>query len=70
MKNTVLQDTLIYETFTPDEVLKFEQSKQTKQFFQKLNATTADAGQLNGAQIKIKKEPILAIGNKGPNKRR
>ena len=37
MKNTVLQDTMTFENFTPDEVLKraikFEQSKQTTQRF-------------------------------------
>ena len=74
MKNTVQQDTLTFETFPPDEVLKraltFEKSKQTKQVFQKSNASTASAGKLNGAQMKIKQVPIMAIGNKGPNKKR
>ena len=39
IKNTALQDTLTFETFTPEEVLKraikFKQSKQTTQAFQK-----------------------------------
>ena len=40
MKNTVLQDSLTFEKFTRDEVLKralkFEQDKQTTQDFQKI----------------------------------
>ena len=39
MKNVVLQDTLTFDTFSTEEVLKgalkFEQSKQTTQEFQK-----------------------------------
>ena len=31
---------------------------------------SASAGQLNGTKIKIKQEPIMAIGKKGPNSRR
>ena len=49
MKNMALQDTLTFEAFTPGEVLKralkFEQSKQTTQAFQKLNTMTAGAVQ-------------------------
>ena len=71
MKNTVLQDTLTFETIPTDEVLKrdfnFEKSKLTTQVFQKLNVS---AGQSNGFQIKIKQESIMAIGKKSPNKRR
>ena len=71
---TVLQDTLTFETFPPEEVLKrilkFKKSEQTTQAFQKLNTATAKADQFIGAHIKIKQEPIIAIGNKGPNKRR
>ena len=67
MKNVVLQDTLTFETFPRDEVLKkalkFEQSKQTTQAFQKTNATTASTAQVNGT-MKIKQEPIMGIGNK------
>ena len=74
MKNTVLRDRLTFGAFPPDEVLKralkFEQSKQTTQAFKKLNKMTASAGQLNGTKIKIKQQPIMAIGNKGPNSRR
>ena len=73
MKNVVLQDTLTFETFSPEEVLKralkFEQSKQTTQAFQKTNATTASTVQVNGA-AKIKQEPIMSIGNKNASGRR
>ena len=73
MKNVVLQDTLTFETFSPEEVLKralkFEQSKQTTQAFQKTNATTASTVQVNGA-AKIKQEPIMSIGNKKASGRR
>ena len=69
MKNTVLQDTLIFETFTPEEVLKrasmFEQSKQTTQAFQKSYANTASAGNLMGSQVKIKQQPTMEVGNRG-----
>ena len=65
-KTTVLQDTLTFETFTPDEVLKralkFEQSKQTTQAFQKSNTTAAGASQFHGATMKIKQEPIMNEG--------
>ena len=73
MKNVALQDTLTFETFSPEEVLKralkFEQSKQTTQAFQKTNATTANTVQVNGA-AKIKQEPIMSIGNKYASGRR
>ena len=73
MKNVVLQDTLTFETFSPEEVLKralkFEQSKKTTQAFQKTNTTTASTAQVNGA-MKIKQEPIMSIGNKNANGRR
>ena len=74
MKNVVLQDTLTFETsFSPGEVLKralkFEQSKQTTQAFQKSNTATASAGQDNGTR-KIKQERIVSIGNKNVNGRR
>ena len=69
----VLQDTLTFETFLPGEVLKralkFEQSKQTTQAFQKSNTVTASAGQVHGT-MKIKQEPIMNIGNKNANGRR
>ena len=74
MKNTVLQDTLTFETFTPDEVLKrtlkFEQSKQTTQAFQKSNTIAAVASQIHGTTMKIKQEPTMNVGNKGTNSRR
>ena len=73
MKNVALQDTLTFETFSPEEVLKralkFEQSKQTTQAFQKANSLTASAGQIHGT-MKIKQEPIMNIGNKNYNGRR
>ena len=74
MKKTALQDTLTFETFAPDEVLKqainFEQSKQTTQAFQKLVVGSSNGGQLSGPQIKIKQEPNMAFGNKTQNYRR
>ena len=73
IKNVVLQDTLTFETFTPEEVLKralkFEQSKQTTQAFQKSKTMTAGAGQAHGT-MKIKQEPIMNVGNKSTNSRR
>ena len=69
MNITVLQDTLTFETFRPDEVLKraleFEQSKQTTQAFQKSYANTASAGNFIGSQVKIKQEPTMEVGNRG-----
>ena len=73
MKNVVLQDRLTFETISPGEVLKralkFDQSKQTTQAFQKSNTATAGAGQVHGT-IKIKQEPTMNIGNKDVNSRR
>ena len=73
MRNAVLQGTLTFETFTPEEVLKraskFEQIKQTTQAFQKSSTTTTNTGPFSNAQIKIKQEPIMAVGNKGYNPR-
>ena len=73
MKNVVLQDTLTFETFSPEEVLKralkVEQNKHTIQAFQKTNATTASAAQVHGTK-KIKQEAIMSIGNKNVNGRR
>ena len=73
MKNVVLQDTLTFETFSPEEVLKralkFEQSKQTTQAFQRANSLTASAGQIHGT-MKIKQDPIMNIRNKNDNGRR
>ena len=73
MKNVALQDTLTFETFSPGEVLKralkFEQSEQTTQAFQKSNTTTAGAVQAHGT-MKIKQEPIMNVGNKSTNSRR
>ena len=58
IKNTALQDTLTFETFAPDEVLKraikFEQSKQTTQAFQKSVGGSSSGGQFSGSRIKIK----------------
>ena len=74
MKNTALQDTLTFELFAPDEVLKraikFEQSKQTTQAFQKSVLGSSSGGQFSGPQIKIKQEPIMVVGNKNQNYRR
>ena len=48
MRNVILQDTLTFETFSPEEVLKraikFEQSKQTTQAFQKSSTSTNNSG--------------------------
>ena len=68
MNNTALQDTLTFETFAPDEVLKraikFEQSKQTTQAFQKSVVGSSKGGKSSGLQIKMKQEPIMAVGKK------
>ena len=73
LKNVILQDTLTFETFSPGEVmkraLKFEQSKQTIQAFQKSNTATASAGQVHGT-MKIKQETIMNNDNKNVNGRR
>ena len=74
MKNTALPDRLTFETFTPDEVLKraikFEQSNQTTQAFQKLVVVSSMRGKLFEPQTKIKQEPIMAVGNKNQNYKR
>ena len=74
MEITALQDTLTFETFAPDEVLKraikFEQSKQTTQGFQKSVVGSSSGGQFSGSQIKIKQKQIMAVGNKNQNYRR
>ena len=74
MKNVVLQDTLTFETFSPEEVLKraikFEQSKQTTQAFQKPSSSTNNSELFSNSQMKIKQEPIMAIGNKGYSSKR
>ena len=74
LKNVVLQDTLTFETFSPEEVLKpaikFEHSKQTTQAFQKSSSSTNNSGLFSNSQLKIKQEPIMAIGNKGYNSKR
>ena len=74
MRSPPLQDTLSFETLPPDKVfkraLKFEQSKQTTQAFQKSTLSTAQTVSQSNSQIKIKQEPILAVGNRNqPNKR-
>ena len=74
MKNTALQDILTFETFATDEVLKraikYEQSKQTTQTFQKLALGSSSGGQFPRSKIKLKQEPIMAVGNKNQNYRR
>ena len=74
MKNVVLQDTFTFETFSPEEVLKraikFEHSKQTTQAFQKSSSSVNNSGLFPNTQMKIKQEPIMAIGNKGYNSKR
>ena len=68
MRSPALQDTLTFETLPPYEVLKralkFEQSKQTTNAFQKSNMTTASKISQSGSQIKIKQEPIFAVRNR------
>ena len=74
MRNVVLQDTLTFETISPEEVLKraikFEQSKETTQAFQKSSTSTNNSGLFSNSQKKIKQEPVMAIGNKGYNSKR
>ena len=74
MRNTALQNTLTFEIFTPGEVLKraikFEQSKQTTQAFQKAGSGNSGVGQLREPQIKIKQEPIMAVGKRNSNYKR
>ena len=74
MRSPALQDTLTFETLPPEEVLKraikFEQSKQSTQAFQKSTLGTAQTITQPGSQIKIKQEPILAVGNRNQNSRK
>ena len=74
MRSPALQDTLLFETLPPEEVLKraikFEQSKQSTQAFQKSTLGTAQAITQPGSQIKIKQEPILVVGNRNQNTRK
>ena len=74
MRSAALQDTLKFQTLFPDEALKralnFEQSKQTIQAFQKTNANAACTISQSGSQIKIKQEPLLAVGNRGQTNKR
>ena len=74
MNHTALQDTLTFEIFTPDKVLKrdikFEHSKQTTQAFQKSGSGSSVVGQLRDPQIKIKQEPIMEVWNRNSNYKR
>ena len=74
MRSPALQDTLTFETLPPEEVLKpaikFEQSKQSTHAFQKSTLGTAQTITQTGSQIKIKQEPILAVGNRNQNSRK
>ena len=74
MRSPALQDTLTFETLPPDEVLKraikFEQIKQSTQAFQKSTLGTAQAVTQSSSQIKIKQEPIMAVGNRNQNIKR
>ena len=74
MQSPALQDTLTFETLPPEEVLKpaikFEQSKQSTQAFQKSTLGTVPATTQSGPQIKIKQEPILVVGNRNQNTRK
>ena len=69
-----MQDNLTFETFKPDEmlkrVIKFEQSKQTTQAFQKLVVGSSMGGKIFEPQTKIKQEPIMAVGNRNQNYKR
>ena len=68
MRSPALQDIFTFETLPPDEVLKralkFEQSKQTTQAFQKSTLGTAQTISQSGSHIRIKWEPFLAVGNR------
>ena len=74
MRSSALQDALTFETLPPDEVLKrafnFEQKKQTTQAFQKSTLGTAQTTSQSNSQIKIKQEPILAVGNRNQQDKR
>ena len=68
MKNMTLQDTLIFETLDPDEVLKnaikFEHSKLTTIAFQKTSAAAAvGAGNNYNSGVKMKQEPVMVARN-------
>ena len=71
IKNQALQDALTFETFTPDKILKraikLEQNKQTTQAFQNSGNGSSGAGQMREPQIKIKQEPIMAVGKRISN---
>ena len=58
LRNAVLQDTLRYETLSPDVVLekawKIESNKQTTLAFQKSNAVTASTRHSAGSPKKMK----------------
>ena len=74
INNTALQNTLTFETFIPEEVLKraikFEQSKQTTQAFQKSIVGSSSGGKFSERQIKIKQELIMNVGRKTQNYRK
>ena len=74
MESPALQDTFTFETLPPDEVLKrplkFEQSEQTTQVFQKSTLETSQTTSQSNSQIKIKQEPILAVGNRNQQNKR
>ena len=72
MRRPALQDTLTFETLPPDEVLKralkIDQSMQTTRAFQKSTLGTAQTISQSNSQIKVKQEPILAVGNRNQQK--
>ena len=74
MRSPALQDTLTFESLPPEEVLKraikFRQSKQSTQAFQKSTLGTAQAITQPGSQSKITQEPILVVGNRNQNTRK
>ena len=74
MRGPALQDTLTFETLPPDEVLtsalKFKQSEQTTQAFQKTTLGTAQTISQSGLHLKKKQEPIFAVGNRLQQNRR
>ena len=74
MRSPALQETLTFETLPPDEVLKralkFEQSIQSIQAFQKSTLGTVQAVTHSSSQIKSKQEPIMAVGNSNQKNKR
>ena len=74
MRSPVFQDIATFETLPPDDVLKraikFEQSKQLTQAFQKSTLGTAQTVTQPSSQIKTKQETILAVGNKNQTRKR